>query len=109
MKTTLVKPRRRIVRLPLVAVNFAEIEDFGAPEISVEIEGCAISKVPVDGGAGVNLMLENTASNLGYVSFEPTNQTLRMADQPRVVPVGKLSGIPTTISGITYNLNYLVI
>jgi hypothetical protein len=109
VKTALVKTRRRTVRLPPAAVNFAEVEDYGAPEISVEIEGCTISKVPVDGGAGVNLMLEATASDLGYVSFEPTNQTLRMADQSRVVPVGKLSGIPTTISGITYNLNYLVI
>ena len=109
VKTALIKPRRRTVRLPPAAVNFAEVEDFGAPEISVEIEGCTISKVPVDGGAGVNLMLEVTASDLGYVSFEPTNQTLRMADQSRVIPVGKLSGIPTKISGNTYDLNYLVI
>ena len=109
LKSALVRPRRRTVRLPPVAVNFAEIEDFGAPEISVEIDGCTIRNVPVDGGSGVNLMLESTAADLGYSTFEPTNQTLRMADQSRVVPVGKLSGIPTRISGFTFNLNYLVI
>lgn len=109
LKTALVKPRRRAVRLPAVAVNLAEVEDFGAPEISVEIEGCIIPKVPVDGGSGVNLMLETTATDLGYTVFESTNQTLRMADQSRVIPVGKLSGIPTKISGTSYELNYLVI
>ena len=109
LKGALVKTRRRTVRLPPVAINFAEVEDFGAPEISVEIEGCTIQNVPVDGGSGVNLMLESTASDLGYTVFEPTNQTLRMADQSRVVPVGKLSGVPTKISGNTYDMNYLVI
>ena len=109
LKNSLSRPRKRTIKLPSVAVNFAEIEDFGAPEISVEIEGCTIRNVPVDGGSGVNLILETTAADLGFTTFEPTNQTLRMADQSRVTPVGRLSGIPTNISGLSYNLNYLVI
>ena len=64
-----------------MAVNFTEIEDYGAPEIVVEVEGCTIPKVPVDGGSGVNLMLEDIAFDLGYTSFEETNQILRMASQ----------------------------
>jgi len=75
----------------------------------VIIEGCVIRNVPVDGGSGVNLLLESTAFDLGYTSFEPTNQVLRMADQSRVNPVGKLSGIPTQIYKTTYELNYVVI
>ena len=109
VKAALIRTRKRGVRLPSVAINFAEMEDFGAPEITVEIDGCVIPRVPVDGGSGVNLLLESTANDLGYTVFETTNQTLRMADQSRVVPVGKLSAVPTKISGLTYPLNYLVI
>ena len=82
------KKRKRRLKLPSVAVNFAEIEDYGALKIVVEVDGCIIPKVPVDGGSGVNLMLEDTAFDLGYTSFEETNQILRMADQSRVIPVG---------------------
>ena len=70
------KKRKRRLKLPSVAVNFAEIEDYGAPKIVVEVEGRIIPKVPVDGGSGVNLMLEDTAFDLGYTSFEETNQIL---------------------------------
>ena len=70
------KRRKRRYKLPSVAINFSEVEDYGAPELVVEVEGCTISKVPVDGGFGVNLMLEDTAYNLGYTSFEETNQVL---------------------------------
>ena len=74
------KKRKKRYKLPLVAVNFSEIEDYGAPELVIEVEGCVIPKVPVDGGSGVNLMLEDTAYDLGYTSFEETDQVLRMAD-----------------------------
>lgn len=103
------RPWKRTVRLPSVAVNFAELKDFGAPKISMEIDGCTIQIVQVDGGSGVNLMLESTAHDLEYTAFEVTNQTLRMADQSRVVPVGKLFEVATKISGFNFHLNYLVI
>ena len=103
------KRRKRRFKLPSVAVNFSQIEDHGAPELTVEIDGCSIPKVPVDGGSGVNLMLEDTAFDLGYTSFEITDQVLRMADQSRVIPVGKLSQVPTLIGEVTYLLNYVII
>ena len=80
-----------------MAVNFAHVEDYGALELVVEVDGCTIPKVPVDEGSGVNLMLESTAFDLGYTTFEETDQILRMADQSRVVPAGRLSQIPTRI------------
>ena len=43
------KKRKRRFKLPSIAVNFAEVEDYGAPEIVVEVDGCTISKVPIDG------------------------------------------------------------
>jgi hypothetical protein len=90
-------------------VNFSQPEDSGALEVTVEVEGCSIPKVPVDGGSGVNLMLEETAFDLGYTAFEATDQVLRMADQSRVNPVGKLSQVPTRIGGVTYLLNFVII
>jgi hypothetical protein len=101
--------RKKKVKLPSVAVNFSQPEDSGAPEVTVEVEGCSIPKVPVDGGSGVNLMLEETAFDLGYTAFEATEQVLRMADQSRVNPVGKLSQVPTRIGGMTYLLNFVII
>ena len=92
-----------------MAVNFAQVEDYRAPELVVEVDGCTITKVPVDGGSGVNLMLESTAFDLGYTTFEETDQILRMADQSRVVPAGRLSQIPTRIGQVTYLQNFVVI
>ena len=74
------KKRRRKFQLPAVAVNFAQVEDYGAPKLVVEVDGCTIPKVPVDGRSRVNLMLESTAFNLGYTTFEETDQILWMAD-----------------------------
>ena len=54
-------------------------------------------------------MLEDIAFDLGYTSFEATDQVLRMADQSRVIPVGRLSQVPTLIREATYLLNYVII
>ena len=75
------KEKEKEVQAISVAVNFLKVEDYGAPELVVEVEGCTIPKVPIDGGSGVNLMLEDTAYDLGYTSFEETDQVLQMADQ----------------------------
>ena len=101
--------QRRKTKLPSVTTNFLQGEDQGAPEIIVVVEGCTIPRVPVDGGSGVNLMLEDTAFDLGYTSFEATDLVLRMADQSRVLPIGRLSQVPTVIGEVTYLLNYVVI
>ena len=90
-------------------MNFAQVEDYGAPELVVEVDGCTIPKVPVDGGSGVNLMLESTAFDLGYTTFEETDQILRMADQSRVVPAGRLSQVPTRIEKVTHLQNFVII
>ena len=103
------KKRRQKFRLPAVVVNFAQVEDYGAPELVVEVDGCTIPKVLVDGGSGVNLMLESTAFDLGYTTFEETDQILRMADQSRVVPAGRLFQIPTRIGQVTYLQNFVII
>ena len=103
------KRRKKRHKLPFVAVNFSKIEDYGAPELVVEVERCTIPKVLVDGGSGVNLMLEDTTFDLGYTSFEEIDQVLRMADQSRVILAGRLSQVPTRIDEVTYLLNFVII
>ena len=59
-----IKRKKRRLKLPSMAVNFSQVEDYGALELTVEIDGCTVPKVLVDGGSGVNLMLEDTAFDL---------------------------------------------
>ena len=80
-----------------MAINFLQVEDYGAPEVTVEVDGCSVPKVPIDGRSGVNLMLEDTTFDLGYISFEAIDQVLRMVDQSRVIPVERLSPVPILI------------
>ena len=53
-----------------MAVNFLQVEDYGASELTVEVDGCIVPKVPVDNASRINLMLEDTAFDLGYTFFE---------------------------------------
>ena len=93
-----------------MVVNFLQVEDYRALELIVEVNGCIISKVLLDGGLGINLMLENMALDLGYTSFEVTDQVLQMADQSRLrILVGRFSQVPTLIREVTYLLNYSII
>ena len=62
--------------IPSLATNFLQVEVHGAPKLTLVDEGCTISRLPVDGGSGVNLMLEDTAFDLGYTSFEAMEQVL---------------------------------
>ena len=111
LRSLLVGKRRRR-KLPPVG-NIADVrsvsEDLGSPEVDIQINGCSIPFVTIDGGSGVNLIVESTAHSLGFDKFESTLRTLRLADGARVLPVGILSNIPTLIGGISYPLNYLVL
>ncbi|OAE22840.1 hypothetical protein AXG93_2100s1000 [Marchantia polymorpha subsp. ruderalis] len=101
-------PRKpRAVKLP--EVYHVTSEDLGPPEIDVEIGGCFIHKVPVDSGSGVNIMTEDTARCLGFRTFEPTTRVLRLADQTRIMPLGMLRNIMTTIGGAEFQLTYIIL
>ncbi|OAE32623.1 hypothetical protein AXG93_4293s1030 [Marchantia polymorpha subsp. ruderalis] len=106
IKAPLIKPRKRKVILPPVAVNFAELEDFGAPEISVEIDGCIIRNVPVDGGSGVNLLLESTIwITTGAIPIVPSGSlgTIHSWADVRMGPeVAKTEPIKTVVSPDDY-------
>jgi transposase InsO family protein len=103
--------RRRRRKLPKVGTQddvMMVCEDYGAPEIDIQISGCVLSYVPIDGGSGVNIMIEATAQQLGFKKLQPTARTMRLANGARVLPVGTLTQVPTLIGGQEFLLNYLV-
>ncbi|CAM6093962.1 unnamed protein product [Calypogeia fissa] len=108
VKGMLTNKRKRLPKVGSRADVMTIYEDLGAPEISSQISGCILSYVPVDGGSGVNLMIEAIAFELGYEKFEPTTRTLRMADGAKVVHVGILTQVLSIIGGQEFYLNYLV-
>lgn len=67
---------KRQKRIPPVNINVIDIEDWGDPKIDIEISGYAITCVPVDGGAGVNVTMEQMASDLRYMELKPTPKIL---------------------------------
>ena len=54
-------------------------------------------------------MMEQTAVDLGYSQFEPTLTILRMANQEKVIPCGKLSKIPIRISDMDFQINVVIL
>lgn len=107
---TLLSSRKRAFKLPTVHQCLKiESKDYGPPEIEVQIAGCVITKVLVDGGSSVNIMTEATATELGFHHFETTPKILRMADQTRVIPAGALRKVDTVIGGRNFKLDYIII
>jgi hypothetical protein len=91
----------------MVDVNDISL-DPGALIVDVIIDGSLIHGVQVDSGSRVNLMNVDTMEELGLTSMTTTPIILRMADQSRVKPLGMLSQLLTTISGIDYKIDYVV-
>jgi hypothetical protein len=83
-------------------------EDLGAPKLAMEMNQFAVNFVPVDGGSGVNIMIDTTAEQLGYHTLQPTARTMRLVDGARVLPKGILTHILTLIGGREFYLNFLV-
>ncbi|CAM6102575.1 unnamed protein product [Calypogeia fissa] len=86
LRDMLIRRRRR--RLPKVGecvkINMI-CEDLGACEISLQISGCVISYVLIDGGSGVNIMTEATAHKLGFKKFEATSKSMRPSTYPILI------------------------
>jgi hypothetical protein len=96
-------------KLPAKAVSFVLTKDLGASKVDIVIDRVIVPNVLVDGGLNDNIMLEETAFELGYMEFKPTPTILRMANQAWVQPVGQLSRIATMIAGQTFALHYVII
>ena len=80
-----------------------------APTVNGIIDRTFISGVQIDNGLSVNLMNYKTMEELGLTSMIPTPIILRMANQSRVKSMGMLSQILTTIGGLDYKIDYIVL
>ncbi|KAL2636309.1 hypothetical protein R1flu_007788 [Riccia fluitans] len=60
-------------------------------------------------GFGVNIMMARTATRLGLTDLHPYKKFLRMADQSKKLPLGKLKNIETSMDGVAFNLDYMVL
>jgi len=107
----LVTGRKRKYKLPSTTIHRVEhgVEDLGAPDIEVQVAGCLVRKVLVDGGSGVNIMIADTARALGFTKFAPTPRILRMADQSKVIPLGILENISVIIGDKPFRVNFIII
>ncbi|KAL2608388.1 hypothetical protein R1flu_026961 [Riccia fluitans] len=83
--------------------------DKGAQEIKIEIRGCILRKIPLDTCSGVNIMMARTATRLGLINLHPYKKFLRMADQSQKLPLGELKNIETSMDGVAFNLDYVVL
>ena len=82
--------------------------DLGTLVIDVIIDGSLINGVQVESGSSINLINVDTMEELGLTSMTTTPIILKMANQSRVKPLGMLSQLLTTISGIDYKIDYVV-
>jgi hypothetical protein len=96
------------VQLPAVFSSQYGVK-YPAPTIKIEIAGEEVCNVPIDGGAAINVIMEDFARQLGFTKFQFTNQILRLADQSRTFPVGELGPIPVRIGGQIFKLHFTVI
>lgn len=99
--------RSRTHKLP--RVYQVRTKDLGPPEIDIEIGGCTIRKVPLDSGSGINIMTEDMAIALRYKTFQPTTRMIQLADQTRRKHLGTLKDVRTTIGGVVFPLNHVII
>jgi hypothetical protein len=88
----LIRGRKREYKLPSSAAYSAkpEREDLGAADIEVQVSRCMVKDIPVDSGSKVNIMIADIARAIGFTKFEIIVKVLRMANQSKVVPIGRL-------------------
>jgi hypothetical protein len=103
--------RKRKYKLPFSAAYGAEPEreDLRAANIEVQVSECMVKDVPIDSGSGVNIMIAKIVRALGFTKFETIVKLLRMADQSKVVPIGRLLDVKVLVGRISFLLNFVVI
>ena len=68
-----------------------------------------VSDVVIDGGAGVNIMSEQTRRNLGITNVKDAPFRVRMADQRIVQPLGMIENIPVKAGGFKFSASFLLL
>lgn len=103
--------RKRQVKV--MSAGTTAIKDDQVPAIQVD---CKVRKhwkpvleVVVDGGAGVNIMSEQTRRSLGITEVKETPFRVRMADQRIVQSLGLVGNIPVKAGGMKFSASFLIL
>ena len=86
------KPQLVLVFDPIVCGIEPTDVDFHVPIIQVEFQDKLFSNVLLDGGFGVNILLEAEYHKLLNVTLHPAPFQVKMADQCRIQPLTLLCG-----------------
>lgn len=96
------------VELEALHVNLEDV-DFKIPTIKVEFDGRIFEEVLLDGGSGVNILLEMVYLSMAVQNLDPAPFQVKMADQRRLQPLGILKEQRITISGLHFKVNFVVL
>ena len=77
--------------------------------MEVTYNGKIFKEALLDGGSGVNILLESVYLELDQAKLEPAPFQLKMADQRRLQPLGILKDQAITVAGLTFRVNFVVL
>ena len=86
-----------------------EKDDLGLPRVEATFRESCVRRIPIDGGAEVNVMTVELAESLGLEILMESGGILRMADQTSVFIMGVAKAVPTTVSGMTVGVDFMVV
>ncbi|MCO5563699.1 hypothetical protein L7F22_017346 [Adiantum nelumboides] len=87
----------------------APLTDYRSPRLTVSILGREFKGVIVDGGSGINLMLEFTLEALGLQISRSAPFTVTLADQRTVLPLGIVEQVPLQVQEFVFKLDFVVV
>jgi len=76
--------------------------------IQVQVCNNIVENLLLDGGSGVNIMMEELWKCLGLPSPKSTPYTLQMVDQTITKPIGLIKDFKIYIHGIAYIMTFMV-
>jgi hypothetical protein len=65
--------------------------------------------VLLDGGSGVNIIIEQLKLRLGFPKPKPTPYNLRMTNQTTTKPVGFIRDLKIYVHGILYRTMFIIL
>jgi len=104
------KPSVTIVIKTHYKVDIATIEvDNQMEVIQVQVGKHIVEDVLLNGGASVNIIIENLKTKLGLPKPRPTPYHLKMVDQNMTKPLGIFRNLRIHIHGIPYVVTFIVL
>jgi len=101
MNTRAVNEKTTMSIVPNISITTMAINNHMAI-VQVQIDINTIDDVFLDGGLGVNIIIEQLKTRLGLPKPKPAPSNLRMADQTTTKPIGLIKDLRMYVHGIPY-------